>query len=430
MSNGRLPQLEEGDKSNNIISRLLRRIGSWWIDYFKVLKSSLRGINNDNITILASGLVYSSLIAIVPCITFLFVFLSTFGVLQTFIQLLTELLAELFGEDNAVNLISTINKYSTNAMSLGVFGLVSFLVTGLFLVNKIYMVINQIFRTKPETGTVKRFFTFFVFLVVFTFLIALSFALSNTLNQRMIQKLGGTPHLILPKKLGSIALAWFVFLLLLLVVPNAKVRLRSATVGATSGLIAMIIANNVFNHLIHSAVSYSVIYGTFASIFFLLLYLYLIWYIVIAIAEITYVHQYRPDKNTLLGRPQTPMRIISEAINMLLIISNKYSRGEGASSTRELARKLAIPNGRMVSYLRDMEGAGMIMPTNTQGTSFVPARPLSQITLKRVIEILYGADELDSDQIDTIGEAVAMEFYSTGRSGLKDVTIEQLLERV
>lgn len=411
-------------------SRLLRRIGAWWIDYFKVIKSALRGIGNDNVTILASGLVYSSLIAIVPCITFLFVFLSTFGVLQTFMELMTELLIELFGEDNAANLIESINKYSTNAMSLGVFGLVSFIVTGLFLVNKIYMVINQIFRTRPETGTVKRFFTFFVFLIVFTFLIAMSFALSNTLNARITEAVGGTPQSPVSKKLGSIALMWLVFLLLLLIVPNARVRFRSALVGATTGLVAMTIASNIFNIIIHSVVSYSVIYGTLASIFFLLLYLYIIWYIVITIAEVTYVHQYRPDKNTLLGRPQNPMRIISEAMNMILIISSKYSKGEGSSSTRELARKLAIPNSRLVSYLRDMEGAGIIMPTNTQGTSFVPARPLSQISLKRVIEILYGADEIDSADIDTIGEAVAMEFYSTGKNGIKDITIEQLLERV
>lgn len=424
-------EIHSGDgKKQTAFSLFWKRFTSWWIDYLTVLKFAIRGIGNDNITILASGLVYSSLIAIVPCITFLFVFLSSFGVLQNFIELLTELFVQLFGQENASNLISTIDKYSNNAMSLGVFGLVSFIVTGLFLVNKIYMVINQIFRTKPETGTIKRFVTFFVFLIVFTFLIAMTFALSNTFNQRIIQKLGGTTSHVFSKRLGSFALIWVAFFILLMAVPNAKVRIASASLGATTGLLAISVSSYVFTLIIRSMVSYSVIYGSFASIFFMLLYLYILWYIVITIAEITYIYQYRPDKNTLLGRPQAPIKIISEAINMLLIISDKYNRGKGATTSRELMRRLAIPNGRLITYLRDMESSGVIMATNAQATSFVPARPLSQIYIKRIIEIVYGADEIDSSMIDTIGEAVAMEFYSTGKNGLKEITIEQLLERI
>lgn len=421
------------DKDNSKVqeNNIFHRFIAWWKDYGKVLLSCLRGLGNDNVTILASGLVYSSLIAIIPCITFLFVFLSTFGVLQTFVQLLVEWLSELFGSEVATEVVNTINKYSTNAMSLGVFGLLSFLVTGMFLVNKIYTVINQIFKTKPVSGTIKRYGIFFIFLIVFTFLVASSVALSNTINQKIAASLGFiTYKTTWTKKIGSSLFVWLTFFLMLIVVPSAKIRLRSACVGATTGLVAITIASYIFNVITNTVVSYSVIYGTFAWIFMVLLYLYILWYIVIVIAELTYVHQFRPDKNTLLGRPQPPEKLLSEALNMLLIICDKYNKGKGATSIRELTRKMAVPSGRLSSYLRDLESGGVLMPTNTQASSFVPARPMSQISVRRVMELLFGADEIDDDAIDTIGEAVAMEFYRNGQKGLTDITIEELLERV
>ena len=46
----------------------------WWKDYVKVLILSYTRIARDNVSILASGMVYSTLISIVPCIAFLFAF--------------------------------------------------------------------------------------------------------------------------------------------------------------------------------------------------------------------------------------------------------------------------------------------------------------------------------------------------------------------
>ena len=54
----------------------------WWKDYVKVLILSYTRIARDNVSILASGMVYSTLISIVPCIAFLFAFFSAFGVRQ------------------------------------------------------------------------------------------------------------------------------------------------------------------------------------------------------------------------------------------------------------------------------------------------------------------------------------------------------------
>lgn len=410
------------------------RIGAWWDEYYKVLKNVLKGLSSENIAILASGMVYSTLIALIPCLTFFFTFLSSFGVLQSFLDVLSIWLSETFGSDTAVQLLSEIQNYSSNAMSLGVIGLVSFLFTGIMLVDKIYGVINQIYKTRSQTGTIRRYGTFLIFLIVFTFLISMTFALSSTLTARFDAYV---KNIEVPmtmayvfRKIGSFALVWFIFFLFLMCVPSTKVRPKSASIAASTGLVFISIVNIAFNSLVSRLVSYWTIYGTLASIFFVLLYLYIFWYILIAVTELAYIHQFKPDKNTLSGLSQSPAKTVSEAIDLFLVICRKYQMGEGFTTTREISRSLRIPTSRIVGYLHSFEEAGFVLASNSQYSAFIPARPLDSISVKDVIRLIYGTEDAISDSIDTIGEAVAMELYHKGEKGFSSLTIENLLERI
>ena len=64
---------------------LLKKVNYRVYDYFSVIRQGIKQIGRDNINLLASGMVYSTLIAIVPCITFLSAFLSAFGALEPFL---------------------------------------------------------------------------------------------------------------------------------------------------------------------------------------------------------------------------------------------------------------------------------------------------------------------------------------------------------
>ena len=224
------------------------------------------------------------------------------------------------------------------------------------------------------------------------------------------------------------SIAWVLVFLLYYAVPNTKIRFISAAVGATTCIVSMIIALAVFRIITTTMVSYSVIYGSMASIFVALLFLYILWFAILFSAELVFVHQFRPDKTSIMGNLETPFRQISEAVNTLLLISDKYRRGEGAMSQKELIKKLAIPAARLAKYISDLEEAGMVLAANTQRTLFVPARPLDQMKVSNVISALFGAD--NDESIETLGEAVAAEFLHRGVEDTSSVTVENLLERV
>ena len=413
------------DKENGFLARF----GHWWMRYGKALEMALRGTGRDNISMMASGMVYSTLIAIIPCLTFLFAFLSAFGVLQPFMELIALIAEDTFGENTGHELMRYIEQFSSNAMSLGVIGLVSFIFTGILLVNKIYTVINSIFRTHASSGTVRRFTAFLTFLIIGAFMVVMVFALQSmvgdTLRTMVIgdESTGSFLYSVL-----IFAVGWILLFLLFYAVPNSRIRFSSASIGATTCIVLLMVITAVFKTIASMMVSYSVIYGSMASIFVALLYLYIVWFAVFFSAELVFAHQFKPDKTFILGNSESPYRQISEAINALLLIADRYQKGEGAMSQRELIRKLAIPSNRLTKYITDLEDAGMVMAVNTQRTLFVPARPLEQIRINAVISTLFGAG--DDNSIETIGEAVAAEFLHLGVADTSTLTVENLLERV
>ena len=89
-----------------------------------------------------------------------------------------------------------------------------------------------------------------------------------------------------------------------------------------------------------------------------------------------------------------------------------------------------MPSATINSYISDFEDAKMVLSTNTTRTAFVPARPLDQISLRDVLMVLYGGRNASSADIETIGEAVAVDFLRKGTADLDNVTIENLLERI
>ena len=148
------------------------RFLSWSQDIGYLLVRSAENLFNDNVDILASGLVYSTLVAFVPCFTFIFAVVQLFGVLQPLINIILEFLYQALGSEISEQIVSALAKFTSNGMGLGALGLVSFIFTAILLVNKVYMVINRMFRATPRNGTIKRFSTFLTFIFLSVIILA------------------------------------------------------------------------------------------------------------------------------------------------------------------------------------------------------------------------------------------------------------------
>ncbi|MDC7231106.1 YihY/virulence factor BrkB family protein [uncultured Sphaerochaeta sp.] len=409
----------------SIVQQNLKRLSTFFSAVF-------RQAMKDNFLNSASGLVYSTLLAIVPAATFLFTFFNAFGVMEPLVSFLSQWFTELAGEEAGGQLMILLTQYTRNATSLGVVGLISFLITMVLLINKVWIVINRIYRSSRSRNALKRFAGYISFLIVATLLLAAYVSAQSILTSWYLNLIGvtlGRWSVAVEAIAPSFIVALVIFLLIYLV-PNTRVRFDSAILGSIAGLLVINIFSKLTSLLTSMASRFSVIYGSFAAIFLFLFFCYVFWATVFFSVELAYVHQFRPDVSSFRGLPQSPALQLSEGTNIMMLIGSNFREGKGATSTKELLDRLAIPYNRLQGFLGLLTQLEFITPTNSSQTSYIPKQPLDTLRLQDLVKGLYGMETIDEVEHDTAGEAVAEQVQDRGVAALGNLTIEQLLQRI
>lgn len=387
----------------------------------------------DQIPILASGIVYNTLISVIPFISFLVTFLSLFNVLQPFYESLTALFISIFGPSAGQQLIHLVERYSGNAARLGIAGLISFGLTSILLMNKVYSVVNHIYDANlNKESVVKRTGTFITALLLGVILVAAFVGVKSVFSSFVIDLLEWEfySHIvqILLQHVLPWLIAWLFVFLILKIAPRSKVSGSSAVIGASVATAGMLLTNTLFGAIVNSLFSLSVIYGSFAVVFIFLLWIYVIWIVILFGTEVCYVHQYRPDTKTL-SHPISPAEQLANGINVMMVIGARFKEGEGETKVREMSERLLMNEKQLFEILNTLERSGYIIATNPLHTSFIPARPLENLKVKDIAEDLFGEVYLEQN-VDTAGNAVASQVHDSGIRNLGNLSIAHLLERV
>ena len=417
-----MPTRVETIEKRSLIKRFILFIEVWYGKFMK-----------DRITILASGIVYTTLISLVPFVSFLVAFLALFNVLQPFYILLADLFTSIFGDEAGGQLVGMIERYSTNASGLGAFGLVSFIITSILLFNKVWSVVNQIYRSaSTQMNMVKRSIGFLTVLIVGAILLGAYISIKSLFSTWVVQVLGWTLYnslvLSVIQIVGPWVIAWLFLFLIIKVAPNAKVSTASASIGSIVGTIGMYLVNALFSALISRVLNYSVIYGSFAAVFLFLLWVYMIWIVILGAVEVSYVHQYQPEKMTL-AKPVSPAEQLANGVNVMMVIGQKYRVGGGDTKIRDLTDRLLMNERQLFSVLDLLVDKKFILPTNPTRTAYVPARPLEDLKVVELVESLYGEVYLEQN-LDTIGDSIASQINAKGIRTLGNLSVANLVERV
>lgn len=379
----------------------------------------------DNITILASGMVYSTLIALVPCITFFAVFLGAFGVLDPFLRGLSGLLVDVFGRSSGRELSETITTLTMNAGTLGTFGIISFIVTFVLLINKFWTVVNRIYRTRLEKNFFKRLMTFLIALIVGTLLLVVFLGLKAKFSDWYAAFFKLDPldpkQKILEGFSGS-AVLWFIIFALMMTVPNTGVRGRCAAASSALVTVSVMVLDLVFASVSKLMVGYSVIYGSLGVVFIFLLWVFIFWVIILMGFESCFILQFRPRSGGQAASA-SPLAWITDVLSMMILIGDRYSKGEGAVMVEELERTLAVTNINLHKDIDLMEGAGLLLRTGPSGEGLIPARPLSRIGAGEIIRTLFGAGHDGQGE----GARAVQVFKDGGLEALDGLSLEDLV---
>lgn len=358
-----------------------------------------RDIGEGQITLRAMSLVYTTLLSLVPLIALSFSVLKGFGVHNQVRPALLALLAPL-GEkgiqitDEVIGFVNNIKVGVLGALGLGLL-----IYTVITLLQKIEDAFNFVWRIKRSRPLSQRFSQYLSVLMVGPLLIfsavgvtAAFFGSSTVQGLIAIEPLGTLVEVVATLLPFLFVISAFAFIYVLM--PNTRVRLGSALVGASVAGVLWQTLGWGFAAFVAASTKYTAIYSGFAIVIFSMIWLYLNWLIVLIGASISCYHQHP----SLLVTPRREFRLsnrVKEKIALLIatFIGRNYYTSAPAWSLESLAGRLGVPVMSVETVLTAIQRAGYITETADVPPRYLPARSFETITVKELLDTLRSAEE-------------------------------------
>lgn len=233
----------------------------------------------------AKSLTYTSLFAVVPLITLILAILSAFPSFQVFGGQVQHMLFDRLLPSSTQQLQGYLADFSRQARKLTWVGAVMLMGTAYLMLVNIERHFNRIWGVDKARQGLTGFLLYWCVLSLGPLLLGLGFAISSYLTSLSLFREfsavtddWGANSVLL--QLFPVLLTVGAFTLLYAAVPNCKVRLRHALVGAVVVSMVLLVAKWLFTQTITTA-SYKLVYGTFAALPVFLLWLYVCWVVIL-----------------------------------------------------------------------------------------------------------------------------------------------------
>lgn len=366
----------------------------------RFLYAIVRDVLTTTLTLRAMGLVYITIMSIVPLLALAFAGLKGFGIHRSRVEPALLNILEPLGEQG-VDLTNQLIGFVDNVQGglLAGAGLGILIYTTVSMIKKVEDSLNYIWRVDSARSFVQRFGEYLSIVLVgpllmFTALGLIATVGSNALVDRMlsIEALGATAVLVgktMPYVLVSLAFAgayWFI--------PNTRVKPLAALVGGFTGGFLWAAVGVLFATFVVSSTRSADIYASFAVIIMALVWLYISWLILLIGAQASFYYQ-NPEYLRMGYRKLSVGNELVEqmALSMMLLVAAAFREGAEALDTNRVAEKIGVPGMLLTQVKQRLAGAGLL-ETGLRDR-LVPGRDPGNITIADVLVAVRGAHDAD-----------------------------------
>lgn len=341
----------------------LQRIG---VQILRLVWAAATEFSNRLLDARAAGLVYTTLLSLVPFLAVTFSVLKAFGVHHTIEPVLAQALEPLGpkGDEITAQVIAFVGNVKVGV--LGVVGIAGLLYTTYSLIDKIESTLNAIWRVRQGRSWGRKFTDYLSVVLVGPVLVVTAFGLlasiqSNALVQRLLELQPFGYVAIVAAFLMPFVLLSGLFTFLYKFVPNTNVRFTSALVGGVTAAILWGLAGETFAAFVAESSNYSAIYSGFAIIILFLLWLYIGWIIVLVGAQVAFFHQ-NPAAYRTQYLSSHPSYAFQErfALVLLVHITRRYLQGASPLPPAELAAEIDMPISLVEQQVEDLIRHGIL----------------------------------------------------------------------
>jgi len=248
----------------------------------------------------AASLSYTSLLSMVPLLAVVFGVASAFPVFQQWSDKLQSFIFDNFLPASGELVQEYLEVFLASVSQLTLPGMLVLILTALLLMVRIERAFNLIWRVPTARSIRNRVVMYWAVLTLGPLALGAAIALSA---QPVFDTVSmGVDSSSFARSLGVFALTWTAFTLMFLLVPNRRVPVANALIGAFVSALLFGIAKKAFVAYVANA-SFNVIYGTLAAIPIFLFWLYLVWIVILLGASLAASLTTFKDRKTDWGWP-------------------------------------------------------------------------------------------------------------------------------
>ncbi|MDA3884128.1 MAG: YihY family inner membrane protein [Candidatus Delongbacteria bacterium] len=355
----------------------------------QMLVLEIKLLQRNNLFSRASALAFTTLLSLIPVLAILFMFFKAFGgkmVEEKIKPMILEFLASGAGDTISEYIDSFLSSATVDA--LGSIGAVFLLVAVYSILSSIERSFNMVWQMKKDRSPIEQLKTYLSIVFIAPVLLIISIWLAGRLEfiiQAGDNVWGGFSTFIL-FQLVPFFLIMLMFIFLLIIMPNTKVKLKHAVVGSFIGAILYTILKAIFIHYTKLAGSYGVIYGSLAALPFFMLWIYFSWIIVLLSVQITFVRQNIHNLKHMEINVETNR---ADKIKITLMITLKilkdFVNGNERSNLYEISSTLDIPLKDANQCIAKLEQSGIIIEIAKKHDAYTLNIPIKQLTVDRVV---------------------------------------------
>ncbi|MDE2450538.1 MAG: YihY/virulence factor BrkB family protein [Gammaproteobacteria bacterium] len=351
-----------------------------------------RDLSRGDINLRAMGLVYTTLLSLIPLAAFSFAILKIFNARGDLQPVVYQFFSAL-GPAGASELTSRVMEFA-NSVSGGVVGSVGFALLAWTLVGTIKKVedsFNFVWRVQDARSFARRVSEYLTLIVVGPVILVVFIGMSRrALESVPIRVLGRLPLLDILTATG-VKLAPYVmvsafFTALYLLVPNTRVRWRPALIGALVAGVAWAAVGRGFTAFVVHSTRLTIVYAGFAVVVAALLWTYFGWLILLAGAQLSFYIQ--NPTYLRLGLRELRLSCIEVeqlALRLMYFVGRTYITGGKRWSVNALATELGLPGIAVAQMTATLESAGLLVVTEDE--ELLPARDISRIPVCEILDI-------------------------------------------
>jgi membrane protein len=399
---------------------------------YAVVRDLLRG----EINLRAMGLVYTTLLSLIPLLAFSFAILKLFGGHRDLEPIVYEFFRPVGGAA-ATELTTRVVQFA-NHVSSGIVGSLGFALLAWTLVGTIKKVedsFNFLWHVDQPRSFARRIAEYTTLLIAGPVLLVGFISLSHSaLDSAPVQQVVRWPLLQHLRGTG-IALATYAmvtafFTAAYMMIPNTRVHWRAALTGAVVGGVLWAAVGKMFTAFVVYSTRLTIVYAGFAFVVAALLWTYFGWLILLAGAQLSFYVQ----NPTYLRLGLQQLRLSSVeleqlSLKLMYFVGRTHVAGGRRWTVNRLATELGLPGIAVAQMASALERAGLVIVT--EHDELVPARDLGRIGVYEILEIARnqrsGHVAPRNVQIPPV-DRILTSLDETRRKGCGELTLRELVD--